>query len=148
MATDARALGTTAATYATLFAVVILLFGLLRRAAGFHKFFAPNRYSQLEDSLQRPLIKEGILKFEHCCVRSKPCPHQPRQLPTGALQWIPAVWRMTQAEVIDLAGMDAAMHLRVLSFGTLQLNSAKRIEDTDEQATCAGTCINLKLHVL
>ena len=39
---DARALATTALTGAAVLSLVILLFGLLRRAIGFHKFFAPN----------------------------------------------------------------------------------------------------------
>ena len=30
---------------------------------------------------------------------------------------MPKVWRVPQAEVVNLAGMDAAMHLRVLAFG-------------------------------
>ena len=55
---------------------------------------------------------------------------------------------MTQAEVIDLAGMDAAMHLRVLSFGTLQLNLLCISDCSDPQTPRAGHGIVLKLHVL
>ena len=42
---------------------------------------------------------------------------QPKPLPLGGLRWMAVVWRYPQPELISLAGMDAAMHLRVLAFG-------------------------------
>lgn len=46
---------------------------------------------------------------------------RPQQLPLGVWGWMPRVWRTPQADVVRLAGMDAAMHLRVLTFGALCL---------------------------
>ena len=42
---------------------------------------------------------------------------RPARLPYSFYKWIPIVYRYTQDEVIDLAGMDAAMYLRILMFG-------------------------------
>ena len=42
---------------------------------------------------------------------------RPARLPYSFCKWIPIVYRYTEQEVIDLAGMDAAMYLRVLMFG-------------------------------
>lgn len=42
---------------------------------------------------------------------------RPARLPYSFYKWIPIVYRYTQEEVIELAGMDAAMYLRVLMFG-------------------------------
>lgn len=42
---------------------------------------------------------------------------RPPSLPLGLWTWMPKVWHISQADVVRLAGMDAAMHLRVLAFG-------------------------------
>ena len=43
MAADLSSLAYSAAAYSAVCLTVLFLFGLLRKAAGFHKFFAPNR---------------------------------------------------------------------------------------------------------
>ena len=40
---DGFSLASSAAAYSTVCLVVLLLFGVLRKASGLHKFFAPNR---------------------------------------------------------------------------------------------------------
>ena len=42
---------------------------------------------------------------------------RPEPLPLGVWTWMPRVWRVTQTDVVRMAGMDAATHLRILAFG-------------------------------
>lgn len=41
----------------------------------------------------------------------------PEPLPRTFWGWIPRVLRYTQDDVVELAGYDAAMYLRILGFG-------------------------------
>ena len=42
---------------------------------------------------------------------------RPQPLPRSLWGWIRAVWGIQQDDVVSLAGYDAAMYLRILSFG-------------------------------
>ena len=42
---------------------------------------------------------------------------RPKPLPRSMWGWIPLVLRYSQDELLELAGYDAAMYLRILSFG-------------------------------
>jgi Late exocytosis, associated with Golgi transport len=57
---------------------------------------------------------------------------KPHRLPTGFWSWFLPVYRTTEEEVIEVAGMDACMYMRIMSFGALlsliQLCSRKTSE--------------------
>ena len=115
MAVDASSLGSSAAAGGALTVALLLLFGLLRKAAGFHKFFAPNRCAP---ACSRPAGCPASDRHHALLLRRhNPPGRQPKPLPLGVWRWMAVVWRYPQPEVIQLAGMDAAMHLRVLGFG-------------------------------
>ncbi len=42
---------------------------------------------------------------------------RPEPLPRSVWGWIPKVLQYTQDDVVELAGYDAAMYLRILAFG-------------------------------
>ena len=46
---------------------------------------------------------------------------RPDPLPPTLWGWIVRVWRIKQDDVIELAGYDAAMYLRILAFGAASL---------------------------
>ncbi|KAL3134039.1 hypothetical protein ABBQ32_008471 [Trebouxia sp. C0010 RCD-2024] len=73
-------------------AAVFIFFGVFRKSKFVSKYYAPRRYTR--NGRKRPA-----------------------RLPYSFYKWIPIVYRYTQDEVIDLAGMDAAMYLRILMFG-------------------------------
>ena len=60
-------------------------------------------------------------RFLWCCRYIRNGHKRPARLPYSFYKWIPIVYRYTQEEVIELAGMDAAMYLRILMFGGLPL---------------------------
>lgn len=65
---------------------------------------------------------EASMLYKSCtialCRYTRNGRKRPARLPYSFYKWIPIVYRYTQDEVIDLAGMDAAMYLRILMFGT------------------------------
>eukprot|EP00884_Botryococcus_braunii_P007496 jgi/Botrbrau1/16748/Bobra.0277s0004.1 len=91
MATDAKAFLVSLGFNSTVCLLVYILFGLLRRTPLTHRFYSPKRY--------------GVMPEER----------RPKRLPTWL--WLPTVFRYTQEEVINVAGMDAAIFLRILAFG-------------------------------
>jgi hypothetical protein len=44
--------------------------------------------------------------------------NRPRKLPPGWLSWVIPVFNYPEAEVIQVAGLDAAVFIRILRFGT------------------------------
>ena len=55
--------------------------------------------------------------YTACACRHNGSGRKPKPLPLGMFRWMVVVWRYPQSEVIAQAGMDAAMHLRILAFG-------------------------------
>ncbi|KAK9859822.1 hypothetical protein WJX84_005942 [Apatococcus fuscideae] len=70
---------------------VFMLFGFLRKAPFAQKFYAPKRHAK---DVKRP-----------------------KRLPVKFWAWIRPVYSYTQQDIVELAGIDAAMFMRVLSFG-------------------------------
>ncbi|KAK9811621.1 hypothetical protein WJX72_007134 [[Myrmecia] bisecta] len=92
MATDARAFAISLGFNSIICLAVLLFFGIFRTNRYTQKFYAPKRYMRGLD--KRPL-----------------------RLPRTFWGWLKPVHKYTQKEIIELAGMDAAMYLRVLTFG-------------------------------
>ncbi|KAK9861196.1 hypothetical protein WJX84_002371 [Apatococcus fuscideae] len=70
---------------------VFMLFGFLRKASFAQKFYAPKRHTKGEK--------------------------RPKRLPVKFWAWIRPVYSYTQQDIVELAGIDAAMFMRILSFG-------------------------------
>lgn len=51
---------------------------------------------------------------------------KPHRLPTGFWSWFLPVYRTTEEQVIEVAGMDACMYMRIFSFGELQSRGKHR----------------------
>ncbi len=43
----------------------------------------------------------------------------PKPLPRSLWGWIPQILRYSQDEIVELAGYDAAMYMRILGFGVV-----------------------------
>jgi hypothetical protein len=93
MAVSGKSLAITVGIYAIILIVAVLLFSKWRLAKLTRKFYAPKRY----------VVTEGYPK--------------PPPLATTFGGWVPQVFKMSEAEVIRCAGVDAAMYLKILRMG-------------------------------
>eukprot|EP00891_Asterochloris_glomerata_P001750 jgi/Astpho2/1750/Aster-04171 len=62
------------------------------------------------------LFAFGLFRFELMYIRG--VRKRPQRLPFSFWRWITISYRYTQADIIQLAGSDAAMYLKILSFGS------------------------------
>lgn len=93
MAVSGKSLAITVGIYAAILIIAVLLFSKWRRAKLTRKFYAPKRY----------VVTEGYPK--------------PPPLAKTLGGWVPQVLKMSEAEVIRCAGLDAAMYLKILRMG-------------------------------
>lgn len=94
MSTTFASFGVTFAWDGAIFLGNLMLFNFLRRSSYTKKIYSPKRYMENE-------------KYK-----------RPKQLPeTFWFGWIPALLKFDEEEVIKIAGYDAAMYLRLFSFG-------------------------------
>lgn len=70
----------------------ILAFSIIRQTRLYRKFVQPKRFDKAQ------LIK-------------------PRRPSPSFFGWIPAVWQYTEHEIIEVAGLDTAVYLRIVQFG-------------------------------
>ncbi|KAK9919147.1 hypothetical protein WJX75_009706 [Coccomyxa subellipsoidea] len=92
MALTLESFGVSVAVNVLICLTVFLFFGWLRKTAFLEKFYAPKRFARTR--------------------RERPEP-----LPRSLWGWIPKVLQYTQDDVVELAGYDAAMYLRILALG-------------------------------
>eukprot|EP00884_Botryococcus_braunii_P010053 jgi/Botrbrau1/19049/Bobra.0100s0073.2 len=92
MAADGRSFGISLGINFAILTGCILFFGMFRKAPFTRKFYAPRRYMKTNR-------------------------RKPHRLPTGFWSWFLPVYRTTEEEVIEVAGMDACMYMRIMSFG-------------------------------
>lgn len=76
-----------------IFSICIILFSLLRRSKAFKKMYAPKLY-----------------------VKNKSY-SRPKSIPDNFFGWISTVLSYTDEEIIDVAGYDSIMCLKIFSFG-------------------------------
>ncbi|KAK9840790.1 hypothetical protein WJX81_004889 [Elliptochloris bilobata] len=92
MVADGRAFGISVGIYSAISVGCLLFFGVFRKSRICKKFYAPKRYMKGKGA-------------------------KPRRLPTSFWGWIAPVYSASEDEVIRVAGVDAAMYLRLLAFG-------------------------------
>uniref|UniRef100_A0AAD5H1R9 ERD4-related membrane protein n=1 Tax=Chlorella ohadii TaxID=2649997 RepID=A0AAD5H1R9_9CHLO len=93
MAVSGKSLAITVGIYAIILIVAVLLFSKWRLAKLTRKFYAPKSYVETEGYPKPPPLAKTF----------------------GG--WVPQVFKMSEAEVIRCAGVDAAMYLKILRMG-------------------------------
>lgn len=93
MATSGEAFAITVGLYSVVLVCIFVLFSVWRRLRITRKFYAPKRLHPEAD---------------HAC---------PPPLSRSFGKWVHRVWRVGEGEVVAIAGVDAAMYLKVLRLG-------------------------------
>eukprot|EP00803_Ostreobium_quekettii_P011457 evm.model.scf_1059.5 EVM.evm.TU.scf_1059.5 scf_1059:28549-38537(-) len=93
MAVSTEEFATAVGIDAAIALVVFAVFAILRRLRFANRYYAPKRY----------------LKLQY---------RRPKRLPSGLLSWMRPMFAYEERDILEIAGMDALMYLRVISFGT------------------------------
>lgn len=133
MAFSTEAFGVSVAINGAICLAVFLFFGLFRKATFAHKFYAPKRQAPPKFNVNPRRCMQDLLclliPWGWACqnARGRACAgmrrfmhsrrRRPDPLPPTLWGWIVRVWKIKQDDVIELAGYDAAMYLRILAFG-------------------------------
>ncbi|CAD7695079.1 unnamed protein product [Ostreobium quekettii] len=92
MAVSTEEFATAVGIDAAIALVVFAVFAILRRLRFANRYYAPKRY----------------LKLQY---------RRPKRLPSGLLSWMRPMFAYEERDILEIAGMDALMYLRVISFG-------------------------------
>ncbi|KAK9902019.1 hypothetical protein WJX75_001351 [Coccomyxa subellipsoidea] len=92
MAADGRAFGISFGFYCVIAIVVFIFFGFARMSNLCKKFYAPKRFTR------------GLK-------------HKPKRLPLSFWGWLIPVYKTTEEDLLKIAGFDAAVYMRIISFG-------------------------------
>ncbi|EIE18583.1 DUF221-domain-containing protein [Coccomyxa subellipsoidea C-169] len=92
MAADGRSFGISFGFYCVIAIVVFIFFGFARMSSLCKKFYAPKRFTR------------GLK-------------HKPKRLPLSFWGWLIPVYKTTEEDLLKIAGFDAAVYMRIISFG-------------------------------